>query len=127
MGCTPGNEDYVTYKLCDFGSAVPQPDRLHPLRNECKEGTPTYLPPEWFWQATSDTWQVGKCMLALRSGAVPHSGAFQEVCASGLYASLADPLRESEWAFLEKCLQLNSASRTDPLALWEPRVYPNCL
>jgi serine/threonine protein kinase len=128
MSRTPGTKYCVTYKLCDFGSAVPQPtDRLHPLRNERDEGTPAYLPPELFWQTTSDTWQVGKCMLALRSGAVPHSGAFEEVRASGLYGSLADPLRESEWVFLEKCLHVNSGSRTDPLALWERGVYPDCL
>jgi serine/threonine protein kinase len=113
-----------TYKLCDFGIAVPYPDRFNPLRNEGKDGTPGYLPPERNWCAQSDTWQIGKCMLALRSGAAPHEGSCAEVQASGMYDNLPDPIRESEWVFLKECLHPDSGSRPAPLELQRPDDYP---
>jgi serine/threonine protein kinase len=127
VACLPGKPHCHTYKLCDFGTAVPEFDTRQQLRNEGKEGTPAFLPPEAFWQRTSDTWQVGKCLLALRSGAAPHRGSFVEVQASGLYDNLPDPMQESEWAFLKQCLEPNSGSRPDPVGLLKAGVYPSVL
>jgi serine/threonine protein kinase len=87
------------YKLCDFGTALS--DSQLPA-NEGEEGTPAYIPPEKYWQASSDTWQIGKCLLALRSGAAPHTGTFEEVRDSGQYNSLEQPMVEAEWGFLKK-------------------------
>jgi serine/threonine protein kinase len=114
----------ITYKLCDFGSAAPYPKSNEMLPNDRTQGTPRYLPPEQYWQmAVSDTWQVGKCLLALRSGAQPHPGTYDEVRASGLYE-----LRDTEWEFLKRCLQYNSGNRQGAGALHDygarKRLYP---
>ena len=117
----PSSGRSTIYKLCDFGTALP---RSQPKANERKEGTPAYIPPEQYWQASSDTWHIGKCMLALRSGAAPHKGTFEEVRDSGQYNSLEERMEEAEWGFLQKCLQANSGDRPDPLMLLSSKAYP---
>lgn len=109
------------YKLCDFGTALL--DSQLPA-NEGEEGTPAYIPPEQSWQASIDTWQIGKCLLALRSGAAPHTGMFEEVRDSGQYNSLEQPMAEAEWGFLKKCLQAYSGNRPYPRMLLQCGVYP---
>jgi serine/threonine protein kinase len=115
----------IVYKLCDFGSAAPHPGSSDLLLNDRTQGTPRYLPPDVYWWATSDTWQAGKCLLALRSGAPPHLGDEQEVRASGMY----DHLRDTEWEFLKRCLSSNGSSRQGAGALFkygvEQHVYPS--
>jgi serine/threonine protein kinase len=111
----------IICKLCDFGTALP---KSQSPANEGEEGTPAYIPPERYWQFNSDTWQIGKCLLALRSGATPHMGAFEEVRDSGQYNSLEECLVEAEWDFLEKCLEANAGHRPDPWHLLESEGYP---
>jgi serine/threonine protein kinase len=119
----PRHPTRFVYKLCDFGCAAPHPRADESLPNDRTQGTPAYLPPEQNWQTTSDTWQVGKCLLALRSGAQPHPGDTDEVRASGLYQHL----RESEWEFLKRCLPSNSGDRlaTGALESYCPAQFPH--
>jgi hypothetical protein len=97
----------VTYKLSDFGLAEPAPSWC----STDGGGTPAYKPPEGRWVMSSDTFALGKLILACRSAATPEIGTYEQMRASPVYANLPDPMREAEWELLRVCLDPNCITR----------------
>lgn len=103
------------YKLCDFNLAALA--KTWPPNKA--DGTPAYKPPEKYWLISSDTYSLGRLILACRSAAVPKIGTYEEMRASGDYDNLPDPMRDVEWELLQVCLTEQGGNRPDAATLFD--------
>lgn len=119
--CRKPGSSSLTYKLSDMGLAV---SVAADIANDSTEGTPAYWPPEAYWQKCSDTWMLGKLLLACRSCQLPHPGTYEQIRASGAYEDhLPEPLTRAEWSFLEVCLTADCGRRPTPKHLFFRTPY----
>jgi serine/threonine protein kinase len=117
---TRGGRQEVVYKLSDFGLAA---SVLEEFKNDGRDGTEGYRPPEKYWCYASDTYSFGKLILACRSAADPQPGTYEELRASGVYDNLPDPMRDVEWELLRLCLIQHGSDRPRIKGLLQETTY----
>ena len=150
VGRTPGTDEYLQLKICDFGlSAMREVDGTkEEFHKDLQEfmGTEEYLAPEVFITSSSmarkqagehytgkiDVWAIGVIFYVMVTGRFPFVRRdddswyiVQQICNGTYDKECMEHLSEHSKNFIDACLTINPDQRPTPFELMDLAIFKN--